>query len=58
MHITCEILLHEFRQGTIGKICLETPQMAIVEQAHVEEKLAQEALEGKVKKKKPKKKRR
>lgn len=58
MHKTCEILLHEFRQGTIGKICLETPQMAIVEQANVEEKLTQEALEGKVKKKKPKKKRR
>lgn len=58
MHKTCEILLHEFRQGTIGKICLETPEMAVAEQLIVDAKLEQEALEGKVKKKKPKKKRR
>jgi len=58
MHKTCEIILHEFRQGTIGKICLETPDMAVAEEILVQEKLAKEALEGKVKKKKPKRKRR
>ncbi len=58
MHKTCEILLHEYRQGTIGRICLETPEMAVAEQIVVEAKIAAEALEGKVKKKKPKKKRR
>ncbi|NRA59338.1 MAG: ribosome biogenesis GTPase YlqF [Psychrobium sp.] len=58
MHKTCEILLHEYRQGTIGRICLETPEMAVAEEIIVVAKMAAEALEGKVKKKKPKKKRR
>ncbi|MDP2560161.1 ribosome biogenesis GTPase YlqF [Psychrobium sp. 1_MG-2023] len=58
MHKTCEILLHEFRQGMIGDICLETPEMAVVEQEIVEQKMAEAALSEQTKKKKPKKKRR
>ena len=58
MHKTCEVLLHEYRQGTIGRICLETPEMTMAEQIIVDEKIAADLLEGKVKKRKPKRKRR
>jgi len=58
MHKTCEILLHEFRQGTIGKICLETPEMAVAEEIIVKQKIAEEEAKGLIKKKKPKRKRR
>jgi len=58
MHKTCEVLLHEYRQGTIGRICLETPEMMVAEEIIVEQKLAEDALKGLVKKKKPKRKRR
>jgi len=58
MHKTCEVLLHEYRQGIIGRICLETPEMAVAEEIVVQQKLAEDALKNIVKKKKPKKKRR
>ena len=58
MHKTCEVLLHEYRQGIIGRICLETPEMAVAEEIIVQQKLAEDALKNIVKKKKPKKKRR
>ncbi len=58
MHKTCEILLHEYRQGTIGDICLETPAMAQAEEIIVQQKMAEEAEKALTKKKKPKKKRR
>lgn len=58
MHKTCEILLHEYRQGIIGDICLETPEMAIVEEEIVQQKMALEQEKALTKKKKPKKKRR
>jgi len=58
MHKTCEILLHEYRQGTIGDICLETPEMAVAEEIIVQQKIALDLEAGLVKKKKPKKKRR
>jgi len=58
MHKTCEVLLHEYRQGIIGRICLETPEMAVAEEIVVQQKLAEDALKNIAKKKKPKKKRR
>jgi len=58
MHKTCEIILHEYRQGTIGKICLETPEMAIAEEIIVQEKMAEVEAKALTKKRKPKKKRR
>ena len=58
MHKTCEVLLHEYRQGTIGRICLETPEMTTAEQIIVDLKIAEDALKNITKKKKPKRKRR
>jgi len=58
MHKTCEVLLHEYRQGTIGKICLETPEMAIAEEIVVQSKMAEAEEKALNKKRKPKKKRR
>lgn len=37
IHKTCEILLHEFRQGLIGNITLERPNMMEKEMAELEE---------------------
>ena len=58
IHKASEILLHEFRAGTLGKLCLETPAMARVEKIAVAERLAIEAEEKEAKKKQRKKRRR
>ncbi|MBV7314350.1 ribosome biogenesis GTPase YlqF [Shewanella sp. NIFS-20-20] len=45
LHKVSELLLHEYRSGKIGLLTLETPAMAIAEQAEVERMLAEkEAL--------------
>ena len=50
LHKTCEILLHEFRQGALGKITLEKPNM--MEQELIDVKIM---LEEKIKQKEAKK---
>ncbi|MGS2717588.1 ribosome biogenesis GTPase YlqF [Eionea flava] len=43
LHKTYEILLHEFRQGTLGSITLEKPEMIINEMQEVERKKQEKA---------------
>ncbi|WP_026970705.1 ribosome biogenesis GTPase YlqF [Aliagarivorans marinus] len=52
------IILNELRDGTIGEITLETPEMAVTEQAAVDEMLARKAEEEEQNGKKKKKRRR
>jgi ribosome biogenesis GTPase A len=56
LHKASEILLHELRQGTIGQITLERPEMITQELIEVEEEAARK-IEAKAKKKEERRKR-
>jgi ribosome biogenesis GTPase A len=56
LHKTSEILLHELRQGTLGQITLEFPEMISTELVEVENE-AQRKAEAKIKKKEERRKR-
>ena len=53
LHKACEILLHEYRNGSLGKISLERPQM--IEQEIIEQKALEEKKQAKKETKKRKK---
>lgn len=52
LHKTCEILLHEFRQGLIGNITLERPDMLEQEMKDVEQQKKEKLAEKEQRKKK------
>jgi ribosome biogenesis GTPase A len=53
-HRIANILINEYRTATLGRITLETPAMAMVEQAEVDRVLAEKAAEKEAQEKKRK----